>query len=59
MCPAYVLAGARSEARQSLDAWRLHHPDLTLSEVQQGMPPLPESYRNLVFAALSDIGLPA
>jgi hypothetical protein len=30
-----------------------------LSEVQRGMPPLPESYRNRVFAALSDIGLPA
>jgi len=59
MCPAYVLAGDRSEARRSLDAWRAHHPDLTLSEVQRGMPPLPESYRNLVFAALSDIGLPA
>jgi len=59
MCPAYVLGGNRSEARQSLDAWRAHHPDLTLSEVQRGMPPLPESYRNLVFAALSDIGLPA
>jgi AraC-like DNA-binding protein len=59
MCPAYLLAGARSEAGRSLDAWRSHHPDLTLSEVQRGMPPLPESYRNLVFDALSDIGLPA
>ncbi len=59
LCPAYVLAGARSEARRSLDAWRSHHPDLTLSEVQNGMPPLPESYRNLVFEALSDVGLPA
>jgi AraC-like DNA-binding protein/tetratricopeptide (TPR) repeat protein len=59
MCPAYVLAGDRSEARRSLDAWRSHHPDLTLSEVQRGMPPLPESYRNLVFDALSDIGLPS
>jgi AraC-like DNA-binding protein len=58
MCPAYVLAGARSEACRSLDAWRSRHPDLTLSEVQKGMPPLPESYRNLVFEALSDVGLP-
>ena len=59
MCPAYVLSGQRSEARRSLDAWRAHHPDLTLSEVQRGMPPLPESYRNRVFEALSDVGLPA
>jgi hypothetical protein len=27
--------------------------------VQLGMPPLPESYRNLVFEALFDAGLPA
>jgi AraC-like DNA-binding protein/tetratricopeptide (TPR) repeat protein len=59
LCPAYVLAGAKPEARRSLAALRERYPELTLSEVQQGMPPLPESYRNLVFDALSDIGLPA
>jgi hypothetical protein len=38
---------------------RAGYPDLTVSEVQAGMPPLPESYRNLVFEALSEAGLPA
>ena len=59
LCPAYVLAGARPEARRSLAALREQYPQLTLSEVQQGMPPLPESYRNLVVDALNDVGLPA
>ena len=57
--PAYLLSGLKREAGRSLDALRTRYPDLTLSEVQQGMPPLPESYRDLVFEALSDIGLPA
>jgi len=58
MCPAYMLAGAKSEAGRSLQALRAHYPDLTVSEVQRGMPPLPDSYRHLVFEALSDAGLP-
>jgi AraC-like DNA-binding protein/Tfp pilus assembly protein PilF len=59
LCPAYVLAGAKSEARQSLGALREQYPQLTLSEVQQGLPPLPESYCNLVVGALHGVGLPA
>jgi AraC-like DNA-binding protein/Tfp pilus assembly protein PilF len=59
LCPAYLLTGARSQARRSLDALRSCHPELTLSDVRRGMPPLPESYRNLVLDALSDLGLPA
>jgi hypothetical protein len=59
LCPAYVLTGQSSEARRSLDALRLGYPALTVSDVQLGMPPLPESYRNLVVEALSDAGLPA
>jgi AraC-like DNA-binding protein/tetratricopeptide (TPR) repeat protein len=59
LCPAYVLAGAKVEARRSLAALREQYPELTLSEVQQGMPPLPESYSQLVFEALHDVGLPA
>ncbi|MBV9564504.1 MAG: helix-turn-helix domain-containing protein [Bradyrhizobium sp.] len=58
LCPAYLLTGARPAAQRSLDALRAHHPDLTLAEVRRGMPPLPESYRNLVLEALSDLGLP-
>ena len=59
LCPAYVLTGARPQARRSLDALRSRYPDLTVSEVQLNMPPLPESYSSLVFEALSDVGLPA
>ncbi len=59
LCPAYVLTGARSEAQRSLGALRTGYPELTMSEVQLGMPPLPESYRNLVFETLTDAGLPA
>jgi AraC-like DNA-binding protein/tetratricopeptide (TPR) repeat protein len=59
LCPAYVLTGARPQARRSLDALRSRYPDLTVSEVQFNMPPLPDSYSNLVFEALSDVGLPA
>ncbi len=58
MCPAYMLAGAHSEARRSVAALRTHYPDLTISGVQQGMPPLPQSYCNLVFDTLHSAGLP-
>jgi AraC-like DNA-binding protein/tetratricopeptide (TPR) repeat protein len=59
LCPAYVLTGAKAEARRSLEALRSGYPDLTVSELQLGMPPLPETYRSLVIEALSDAGLPA
>jgi AraC-like DNA-binding protein/tetratricopeptide (TPR) repeat protein len=58
LCPAYVLGGARPEARRSLQALRQHYPGLTVPEVQRGMPPLPEAYCNLVVEALHDVGLP-
>ena len=58
LCPAYVLAGAESEARSSLAALREHYPALTVSEVQQGLPPLPQAYCDLVFDALHTVGLP-
>jgi AraC-like DNA-binding protein/tetratricopeptide (TPR) repeat protein len=59
LCPAYALGGAKSEARRSLGALREHYPELTVSEVQQGMPPLPPSHCNLVVNALHEVGLPA
>jgi AraC-like DNA-binding protein/tetratricopeptide (TPR) repeat protein len=59
LCPAYVLGGAKPEARRSLGALRQHYPELTVSEVQRGMPPLPQTYCNLVVDALYDAGLPA
>jgi AraC-like DNA-binding protein/Flp pilus assembly protein TadD len=58
LCPAYVLGGARSEARRSFQALRQRYPGLTVPEVQRGMPPLPQSYCNLVVEALHDAGLP-
>jgi AraC-like DNA-binding protein/TolB-like protein len=59
LCPAHVLAGQASQARRSLDALRQHYPDLTVSEVQRGMPPLPPSQCDLVVGALQEAGLPA
>lgn len=58
MCPAYVLAGQGPEARRSLGALRQHYPDLTVSEAQRGMPPLPPSQCDLVVGALQEAGLP-
>jgi len=59
MCPAYVLVGADSEARRSVTALREDYPELTISEVQNGLPPLPRAYCDLVFDALHTVGLPS
>jgi AraC-like DNA-binding protein/tetratricopeptide (TPR) repeat protein len=59
MCPAYVLAGRHAEAFRSMQALRAHYPELTVSEVRRAAPPLPDSYLNPMFEALSDAGLPA
>jgi AraC-like DNA-binding protein len=58
MCPAYVLIGAETDARRSVTALREDYPELTISEVQRGMPPLPRAYCDLVVEALHDAGLP-
>jgi AraC-like DNA-binding protein/tetratricopeptide (TPR) repeat protein len=58
MCPAFVLGGAESEALHSVTALREDYPDLTVSGVQQGLPPLPRSYCDRVFNALHSVGLP-
>jgi hypothetical protein len=42
LCP-HLLVGAKPEARRSLGALRVHYPELTMSEVQRGLPPLPQS----------------
>jgi hypothetical protein len=34
------------------------YPGLTISDVQQGMPPLPEPYCDRVLDALHSVGLP-
>jgi AraC-like DNA-binding protein/tetratricopeptide (TPR) repeat protein len=58
MCPGYVLGGATSEARRSLFALRGHYPELTVAGVSQGLPPLPQTARDLVIDALHTVGLP-
>jgi AraC-like DNA-binding protein/Tfp pilus assembly protein PilF len=58
LCPAYVKAGAKAEARHSLGVLRVRYPELTLPQVQLGMPPLPTAQRDLVVAGLAEAGLP-
>jgi tetratricopeptide (TPR) repeat protein len=59
LCPAYVLAGAEPAARRSLAALRERYPELTVTEIQQGLPPLPRSFRDRLVDALLTVGLPA
>ena len=59
LCPAYVQGGAKPEAQRSLVALQERYPGLTVSEVQQGLPPLSASYCNRFFDALHTVGLPA
>jgi AraC-like DNA-binding protein/tetratricopeptide (TPR) repeat protein len=59
MCPAYVRAGAMDEARRSANLLRQCYPDLTVSQVRLGMPPLPSTYGDSIVGALSEAGLPA
>jgi tetratricopeptide (TPR) repeat protein len=59
LCPAYMRAGAEDEARRSLAALRERYPELTVSEIQQGLPPLQQSYRDRLVDALLTVGLPA
>lgn len=58
LCPAYVLGGAEPEARRSFAALREHYPELTIAGVQQGLPPLPQSFCDLVVEGLHTVGLP-
>jgi tetratricopeptide (TPR) repeat protein len=59
MGPAYLLIGAEPEARRSVAALREYYPELTISGVQQWLPPLPRAYCDLVFDALHTVGLPS
>lgn len=59
MCPAYVHAGAMAEARRSVGLMRAGYPDLTVSQLRLGMPPLPSTYCESIVGALSEAGLPA
>jgi AraC-like DNA-binding protein/tetratricopeptide (TPR) repeat protein len=59
LCPAYVLGGAKPEAQRSLAALQEQYPELTVLDVQQGLPPLSPSYCDRLFNALRTVGLPA
>jgi tetratricopeptide (TPR) repeat protein len=58
LCPAYVLAGAMEDAEQSVAVLRRHYPDLDVSLVRQNLPPLPQTFSDLVVDGLSAAGLP-
>ncbi|HXI05352.1 MAG: helix-turn-helix domain-containing protein [Bradyrhizobium sp.] len=58
LCPAYVFAGARPEASNSIRRLRQAYPELTLVKVSCGLPPLPLASRERLVEALHDVGLP-
>jgi tetratricopeptide (TPR) repeat protein len=58
LAPAYMFGGDEQEARRSVAALRNEYPDLTLSDVQEGMPPLAPTSLNLLVDALKTGGLP-
>ena len=58
LAPAYMFGGAEAEARRSVAALREEYPELTLADVQEGMPPLAPTSRDLVGDALATVGLP-
>ena len=59
MCAAYLHAGAWPQAHRSLGMLRVHYPELTVSQLPLGMPPLRPAHSELVVEALSEAGLPA
>ena len=58
LCPAHVLGGDHAEAKRSATALRERYPDLTLTEVQQNLPPLSRSYCERISEGLRSVGLP-
>jgi tetratricopeptide (TPR) repeat protein len=59
LCAAHAFGDNKDEARQSLDALRAKHPDLTLGRVLEDFPPLPAAYRERVTEVLVELGLPS
>ena len=49
----------QTAAAKSLGMLRVRYPELTISQLKLGMPPLPPVQRDLVVGALSEVGLPA
>jgi len=59
LCPTYVFANAKLQARRSLGMLRVRYPGLTLEQVRLGMPPLRPAHGDLIAGALAEAGLPA
>jgi len=59
LCPTYVHANAKLQARRSLGMLRVRYPELTLEQVRLGMPPLRPAHGDLIAGALAEAGLPA
>ena len=48
----------RGKAERSIAGLRQHYPKLTLTEVSQGLPPLPRTYCDRLVEGLQGAGLP-
>ena len=59
LAPAYMFAGERHKASDSLHRLKEGYPELTLAKVMDGLPPLPRASRERLIGALHDMGLPA
>jgi adenylate cyclase len=59
LAPAYMFAGERHKASDSLHRLKEGYPELTLAKVMDGLPPLPKASRERLVGALHDMGLPA
>jgi AraC-like DNA-binding protein/Tfp pilus assembly protein PilF len=57
LCPAYVLGGAKHEARRSLAALQDQYPDLTVLGVQQALPPMSSRDASSALAQLGGVQL--
>ncbi|HKU05280.1 MAG TPA: helix-turn-helix domain-containing protein [Bradyrhizobium sp.] len=58
LCPTYMFAGAKEEAGESIRRLKEGYPELTLTKVTDGLPPLPKTTRERLVEALQDVGLP-
>ena len=59
LCPTYLYANAKPQARRHLEMLRGRYPELTLEQVRLGMPPLRPAHGDLIAGALAEAGLPA
>jgi hypothetical protein len=59
LCPTYLHANAKLQARRSLGMLRVRYPGLTLEQVRLGMPPLQPAHGDLIAGGLAEAGLGA